>query len=47
MSFESLEAGREHGWLYWQVSDALVLTGRALRHIRAARRSSSIRRSSR
>jgi ABC-2 type transport system permease protein len=22
-----------HGWLYWQVSDALVLTGRSLRHI--------------
>ncbi|HVC85780.1 MAG TPA: ABC transporter permease [Solirubrobacteraceae bacterium] len=22
-----------HGWLYWQVSDAIVLTGRALRHI--------------
>ena len=22
-----------HGWLYWQVSDALVLTERALRHI--------------
>jgi ABC transporter DrrB family efflux protein len=24
---------REHGWLYWQVSDAIVLTERALRHI--------------
>ena len=22
-----------HGWIYWQVSDAIVLTGRALRHI--------------
>ncbi len=33
MSFEQLEAGRAHGWLYWQVSDAIVLTGRALRHI--------------
>jgi ABC-2 type transport system permease protein/oleandomycin transport system permease protein len=22
-----------HGWLYWQISDALVLTGRSLRHI--------------
>jgi ABC-2 type transport system permease protein/oleandomycin transport system permease protein len=33
MSFETLEAGGEHGWLYWQISDALVLTGRALRHI--------------
>jgi ABC-2 type transport system permease protein/oleandomycin transport system permease protein len=25
--------GRRHGWLYWQVSDAIVMTGRALRHI--------------
>jgi ABC transporter DrrB family efflux protein len=24
---------RSHGWLYWQVSDSIVLTGRALRHI--------------
>ena len=24
---------QRHGWLYWQVSDAIVLTGRALRHI--------------
>jgi ABC-2 type transport system permease protein len=24
---------RAHGWLYWQISDAAVLTGRALRHI--------------
>jgi ABC transporter DrrB family efflux protein len=24
---------RRHGWLYWQVSDAMVLTVRALRHI--------------
>ena len=24
---------RQHGWLYWQVSDAIVLTERALRHI--------------
>src|SRR6202034_1943929 len=23
----------QHGWLYWQVSDALVLTARSLRHI--------------
>jgi ABC-2 type transport system permease protein/oleandomycin transport system permease protein len=22
-----------HGWIYWQVSDALVLTGRSLRHV--------------
>jgi ABC-2 type transport system permease protein/oleandomycin transport system permease protein len=24
---------QRHGWLYWQISDAAVLTGRALRHI--------------
>ena len=24
---------RRHGWLYWQTSDAIVLTERALRHI--------------
>ena len=24
---------QRHGWLYWQVSDAIVLTERALRHI--------------
>jgi ABC transporter DrrB family efflux protein len=24
---------QQHGWLYWQVSDAMVLTMRALRHI--------------
>ena len=33
MNYEELEAGREHGWLYWQISDAFVLTARALRHI--------------
>ena len=27
------DAERRHGWLYWQVSDAIVLTERALRHI--------------
>ena len=27
------ERAERHGWLYWQVSDAIVLTGRALRHI--------------
>jgi ABC-2 type transport system permease protein/oleandomycin transport system permease protein len=26
-------AAQRHGWLYWQISDAAVLTGRALRHI--------------
>jgi ABC-2 type transport system permease protein/oleandomycin transport system permease protein len=26
-------AERRHGWLYWQASDAIVLTERALRHI--------------
>ena len=37
MSAQPLGEGRTsapaHGWLYWQVSDAVVLTGRALRHI--------------
>jgi ABC transporter DrrB family efflux protein len=33
MSSQSLGVARMHGWLYWQVSDALVLTGRSLRHI--------------
>jgi ABC-2 type transport system permease protein/oleandomycin transport system permease protein len=27
------QAPKQHGWLYWQVSDAIVLTERALRHI--------------
>jgi ABC-2 type transport system permease protein/oleandomycin transport system permease protein len=33
MSVQTLSEADSHGWLYWQVSDAIVLTGRALRHI--------------
>jgi len=33
MSTQGVSEADAHGWLYWQVSDAIVLTGRALRHI--------------
>jgi len=33
VSTQRLSAAEAHGWLYWQISDAAVLTMRALRHI--------------